>query len=146
MASHHFIGTGPYSERLARLAADPEGLSAAVASRIRDVGFEVVLSDRAAFSHGGQTFVWVLAESHLVLHYWGEEGFATIDLHICDYRESNATRAESLVEALEGLCFVPQTAAWERLTLREPRVTAWPRDRSGTTSDRRQSRRTGERR
>ena len=120
MASHHFIGTGPYSQRLACLARDRDVLLEAVADEVSGAGFEVVLQTSAAFSNGGLTLVWVLAESHLVLHYWGEEGFATIDLHICDYRESNAAKAEDLVTALEELCFLPRTAVWERLVLKEP--------------------------
>ena len=124
MASHHFIGTGPYSQRLARLTPDPDVLLSKIADQVCAVGFEVMLSDSAVFANGGRTFVWILAESHLVLHYWHEEGFATIDLHICDYRDSNAAKAEELVEALEELCFLPRTAVWERLALKEPLVPA----------------------
>lgn len=124
MASHHFIGTGPYSQRLACLAPDRDVLLQTISEQVGDAGFEVVLRTSAAFSNGGLTLVWVLAESHLVLHYWGEEGFATIDLHICDYRDSNAAKAEKLVVMLEELCFRPRTASWERLALADPRVTA----------------------
>lgn len=124
MASHHFIGTGPYSQRLACLTPDPETLLATIAEKVSASGFEVVLRTSATFPNGGMTLVWVLAESHLVLHYWGAEGFATIDLHICDYRGSNASKAEGLVAALEELCFLPGTATWERLALADPRVPA----------------------
>jgi len=51
------------------------------------------------FDNGGLTLVWVLAESHLVLHHWEMEGFATLDLHLCNYRGSNIERARRLVEA-----------------------------------------------
>ncbi len=124
MNSHHFIGTGPYSARLAELASDPDRLLETVADRIAAVGFEVMLRNSVAFSNGGQTLVWVLAESHLVLHYWGIEGFATLDLHICDYRDANVVKAEELVDALDGLCFVPGTSTWKRLAVQEPRVPA----------------------
>ena len=124
MASHHFIGTGPYSEWLELSASDPDQLLATMADRVSAIGFEVVLRSCAVFPNGGRTLVWILAESHLVLHYWGAEGFATIDLHVCDYQASNAAKAAALVEVLEELCFQPRTAVWERLVLKEPRVPA----------------------
>ena len=74
------------------------------------------------FPDGGLTLVWVLAESHLVLHYWGAEGFATIDLHICDYRDSNRAKAQRLVETLESSCFLPGTAQWHEISVAEPQV------------------------
>jgi S-adenosylmethionine/arginine decarboxylase-like enzyme len=65
MASHHFIG----NESLAKL----------IAAQVRSTGLEVVDQRAVGFDNGGLTLVWVLAESHLVLHHWAEEGFATLD-------------------------------------------------------------------
>jgi len=42
MASHHFIGTGPYSQGLARALRDPSGALKQVAAQVAAVGFEVV--------------------------------------------------------------------------------------------------------
>ena len=60
------------------------------------------------------------AESHLVLHHWAEEGYATIDLHVCDYRESNAAKAGLLIESLAGFCFQPGTENRNEIHLQEP--------------------------
>jgi S-adenosylmethionine/arginine decarboxylase-like enzyme len=122
MASHHFIGTGPYSDELARAAGEPRRLLDQVAAQVAEVGFEVVADNVVEFPGGGLTLVWVLAESHLVLHYWGAEGFATIDLHICDYVDSNAAKARRLLANLEASCFLPGTADWQEISVAEPRL------------------------
>ena len=88
------------------------------------VGFEVVADNVVEFPDGGLTLVWVLAESHLVLHYWGNEGFTTIDLHICDYRDSNAAKARHLVAGLEATCFPSGTAEWREISVAEPQIPA----------------------
>jgi S-adenosylmethionine/arginine decarboxylase-like enzyme len=72
------------------------------------------------FPGGGLTLVWVLAESHLVLHHWAEEGYATIDLHICDYRGSNEANAQRLVESLRRFCFLEASDSWHRHRLEQP--------------------------
>ena len=117
MRSHHFLGTGQTSGRLSRLAREPRRLIAEIVALVETAGLEVVAHQRAAFDNGGQTFVWVLAESHLVVHHWAEEGFCTIDLHVCDYRSSNADRARSPAGGLEELCFVAGTFTWRELEL-----------------------------
>ncbi len=124
MASHHFIGTGPYSEDLARAVHEPRRLLEQVAAQVVAVGFEVVADNVVKFPGGGLTLVWVLAESHLVLHYWGAEGFATIDLHICDYGDSNAAKARRLVASLEASCFLSGTADWQEISVAEPQIPA----------------------
>ncbi len=120
MASHHFIGNGQISADLVETAKDGSRLLDRFAERVRDAGLEVVEQSLVAFDNQGLTGVWVLAESHLVLHYWGREGFATIDLHVCDYSSSNASRATRLVEDLTSLCFAPGTETWHELHLEDP--------------------------
>ena len=71
------------------------------------------------FAGGGLTLVWVLAESHLVLHLWPEEGYATVDLHVCDYRESNAAKARRLREELARLCFAAGSGEWQEMAVGE---------------------------
>ncbi len=121
MISHHFLGTGQTSERLARAAGEPERLIGEVAGLVAACGLEVAAHQVATFDNGGRTFVWVLAESHLVLHHWTEEGFSTIDLHVCDYRESNADKARSLAGRLAELCWVAGSAEWRELELESGR-------------------------
>lgn len=120
MASHHFIGNGRVSPELAGAARTPHVLATTVAEQVRLAGLEVVGERIVSFDNGGLTLVWVLAESHLVLHHWSEEGFATIDLHVCDYLVSNASKANSLVESLTRFCFEPGTATWKEIHLETP--------------------------
>lgn len=50
---------------------------------------------------GGVTGVVVLAESHLSVHTWPENGFATLDVYVCNYSGDNRAKAEQL---FAGLC------------------------------------------
>lgn len=120
MASHHFIGSGRNTRGFAAEAAQAEGLLDGIQEVIHRVGFAVVARKSARFPGGGMTLVWILAESHLVLHYWAEEGFSTIDLHICDYSGSNATKARQLVDELTTRCFEPGSIEWRELSVPEP--------------------------
>ena len=51
----------------------------------------------------------------LVLHLWPERGCATLDLHVCDYRDSNRDKARRLRDALAALCFAHGSASWREL-------------------------------
>jgi S-adenosylmethionine decarboxylase len=73
-----------------------------------------------AFSDAGATLVWVLAESHVAMHYWGWEGFLTIDIHVCDYTSSNAEKASRLKQMLEEFCFSDGLVQWTELVLPHP--------------------------
>ena len=117
MISHHFVGTGPCSERLR--SAEPARLLALVTERVVDCGLGVVFEQAVPFDNGGLTLVWVLAESHLVLHLWPEDGYATVDLHVCDYQASNAQNARRLRQELAGLCFVPGSGHWREMAVDE---------------------------
>jgi S-adenosylmethionine/arginine decarboxylase-like enzyme len=70
MASHHFLGTGPISEALAAAARRPAALLDRVERLVSDSGLAVVGRQVVPFPGGGLTLVWVLAESHLVLHHF----------------------------------------------------------------------------
>jgi S-adenosylmethionine/arginine decarboxylase-like enzyme len=122
MGSHHFIGTGAISARLRKEAGDPDALLEQIAAQVRESGLGVVAQQAVRFEGGGLTLVWVLSESHLVVHYWAEEGFATIDLHVCDYKKANHERARRLADSLAALCFTPGSERWQTLHV-EPPVT-----------------------
>ena len=124
MGSHHFLGTGNLSEGFREKALRPERLLDEVERLVVGAGLGVMSKQAVPFPGGGLTLVWVLAESHLVIHHWPEEGFATIDLHVCDYKSSNALKARRLVEKLEGFCFSPGSARWQKLQLDPPAVRA----------------------
>ncbi len=120
MSSHHFVGCGLVASALRGAANDPDALRRSVTGRVSACGLEVVGEQTVRFENDGLTLVWILAESHLVLHYWGAEGYLTIDLHVCDYRGSNRARARRLAAALEVLCFAAGSGSWREMHLEEP--------------------------
>ena len=124
MASHHFIGNGLVSTALEVAARTPAGLAETVSGQIRSAGLAVVEHRAVAFDNNGLTLVWVLAESHLVLHHWADEGFATLDLHVCDYNGSNAAKAAILVRTLTAFLFAPGTEHWNEVHLEAPAAVA----------------------
>lgn len=117
MTAHHFIGEGDFSDRLQAASGDAPHLLGVVADAVRAAGLQVVADQAVPFNGGGATLVWVLAESHLVLHLWPELRRVTVDLHVCDYRTSNRDRARRLKDALAALCFAPGSEAWRELAL-----------------------------
>ncbi len=117
MTAHHFVGEGGYSERLRVSAGDAEGLLAQVSAEVDAAGLRVMAEQAVPFPGGGATLVWVLAESHLVLHLWPEEDHATLDLHICDYRSENEARARRLRDGLDRFCFAPGSSSWRELAV-----------------------------
>lgn len=117
MRSHHFVGGGRTSASLLAAAAEPQRLLAEIAELVTACQLQVVGRQTVGFANGGLTCVWVLAESHLVLHLWPEEGLATVDLHVCDYRASNARNAAALVERLRSWCFEAGSDRWRELEL-----------------------------
>lgn len=117
MTAHHFVGEGGYSAALRAAAGDAAGLLAEVSARVDAAGLQVMAEQAVPFPGGGATLVWVLAESHLVLHLWPEEDHVTIDLHICDYRSENEARARRLRDALDHFCFAPGSSSWSALAV-----------------------------
>ena len=121
LKSHHFIGTGRFSDALAAAYAaggpNPDRLLEEVGAAVESCGLQVVASQAVPFDGGGYTLVWVLAESHLVLHLWPEQGYATADLHVCDYRVSNADRARQACRVLATLCFASGSDHWSEMAV-----------------------------
>jgi S-adenosylmethionine/arginine decarboxylase-like enzyme len=105
---------------LREATATPEVLSRAIIGLVEESGLAVIGETSSRFPDGGMTMVWILAESHLVLHYWAEEGFSTLDLHVCDYQRSNADKAARLKDSLEDFCFEPGTGSWRELAIEDP--------------------------
>lgn len=118
--SHHYIGVGPISRHLSQSAQRPESLIPHVSDLVRSCGFGIVSEHSAGFNGGGITLVWILSESHLVLHLWVPEGFATVDLHICDFNSSNANAARRLQNELSDFCFEGGQATWKDITVEQP--------------------------
>jgi S-adenosylmethionine/arginine decarboxylase-like enzyme len=63
----------------------------------------------------GASAVVLLTESHVTLHHWPELSRITVDIHVCDYRQSNLERAEALARLLEESLAAPgEPAVWHR--------------------------------
>ncbi|HVG21644.1 MAG TPA: S-adenosylmethionine decarboxylase [Blastocatellia bacterium] len=120
MHSHHFIGVGLLSQKLKQEALDPDHLIGEISRLVEECDLQIVSREAVKFENGGATLLWVLAESHLVIHFWADEGFATIDLHVCDYQASNRERAARLKKALSEFCFDQAEANWHEFMLPQP--------------------------
>lgn len=49
----------------------------------------------------GFTAVIALAESHVAVHTWPDEGYVSVSVHICNYSRDNSQNAEGV---FQGLC------------------------------------------
>ena len=54
------------------------------------------------FQPQGVTGTVLLAESHLAIHTWPEEGFVTVDLYVCNYKADNTQKALNLYAKLKA--------------------------------------------
>jgi|SRR5581483_3064820 len=81
-------------------ALGPNAITAAFDAALRRAGATVVHGLSHAFPGAGLTCVFILSESHAVLHTWPETGTVNIDIFSC------STRLKSL-EAIDELsrCF-----------------------------------------
>lgn len=62
-------------------------------------GHTVLDYTRHAFTPQGLTSLWLLAESHMALHTWPEEGLAYVQLSSC-----NEQKANEFIEAIHKVC------------------------------------------
>ncbi|MCL2876388.1 MAG: adenosylmethionine decarboxylase [Betaproteobacteria bacterium] len=68
---------------------------------IEDAGLTPIAHVFHSFGDGGGvTGMVVLAESHLSLHTWPEEGFVTVDVYVCNYSEGNRDKARQIFDAM----------------------------------------------
>jgi len=49
---------------------------------------------------GGVTATVLLAESHLCLHTWPEQGAVTADVYVCNFGGDHSAKAQALMDAL----------------------------------------------
>ncbi len=52
---------------------------------------------------GGVTATVLLAESHLCVHTWPEQGGATLDVYVCNLGADHSAKAQALLAALLAL-------------------------------------------
>jgi spermidine synthase len=68
---------------------------------------------------GGVTGMLLLAESHLALHTWPEQGNVTLDVYVCNFSTDNSAKAESLMRTVVA-AFAPARVRTNRLRRGEP--------------------------
>ena len=65
-------------------------------------GLNVVGDVFHQFQPQGVTGTVLLAESHLAIHTWPEEGFVTVDVYVCNYLADNTQKALNLYAKLKA--------------------------------------------
>ena len=54
----------------------------------------------SAHGPGGVTATVLLAESHLCVHTWPEQGAVTLDVYVCNFGGDHCAKAQALMDAL----------------------------------------------
>jgi S-adenosylmethionine decarboxylase len=67
-----------------------------------DSGLNIVGDVFHQFEPQGVTGTVLLAESHMAIHTWPEEGFVTVDVYVCNYMQDNTQKALNLYGALKA--------------------------------------------
>lgn len=107
---------------------DAQALGAACVSVAEAVGLQVVgklvhAFPRTAQGPGGVTATVLLAESHLCVHTWPEQGGVTLDVYVCNFGGDHSAKARAVMDALEAL-FLPVYAERNALQRGEMRAEA----------------------
>lgn len=78
---------------------DAAHLQAFCTGAVTDAGLTPVGALFHSFGEGaGVTGVVVLAESHLSIHTWPEDGYVTLDVYVCNHSADNRANAERLFD------------------------------------------------
>ncbi|WP_018716081.1 adenosylmethionine decarboxylase [Brachymonas chironomi] len=100
-AGLHLIGDLYGCDSDPRLMTDAAYLEAFCKQAVADAGLTTVGSLFHSFGEdSGVTGVVVLAESHLSLHTWPEDGYVTLDVYVCSYACDNSAKAEALFKTM----------------------------------------------
>ena len=67
---------------------------------VDDAGLTIVGDRFFQFEPQGVTGTVLLAESHLAIHTWPEERFATVDVFVCNFQHDNTAKATLLLDLL----------------------------------------------
>lgn len=115
LRSHHFSAVLPLTEGTELLSA--EALLALLKSAVIEARLTAVADVTASFTPCGATAVLVLEESHVAVHLWPELRLATVDIHVCDYSQDNASKAKHLARLLGmQLAKNADPSLWQQLT------------------------------
>lgn len=70
-------------------------------AKVREAGLTIVGECFHQFEPAGVTGAVILAESHLTIHTWPENGYVTMDVFVCNYSTDNTAKAHKLYEELQ---------------------------------------------
>jgi spermidine synthase len=79
---------------------DASALRALCLALTQQAGLTIVGDRFHQFAPGGVTGTVLLAESHLAIHTWPEERFATVDVFVCNFQHDNTAKATLLLDLL----------------------------------------------
>lgn len=97
----HLIGDLHGCQGDTRLMHDADHLQAFCQQAVQAAGLTTVGALFHSFGEGaGVTGVVVLAESHLSIHTWPEDGYVTLDVYVCSYRSDNSASAQKLFDTV----------------------------------------------
>lgn len=88
---------------------------AVAAAGLQAVAHVVHAFPATAQGPGGVTATVLLAESHLCVHTWPEQGAVTLDVFVCNFGGDHSAQAQALMAALVAL-FEPQQVQRHSLT------------------------------
>jgi S-adenosylmethionine decarboxylase len=91
-----------------RWLVDAQALGAACVAAVESAGLRVVDRLFHAFpatpqGPGGVTATLLLAESHLCVHTWPEQGGVTLDVYVCNFGGDHSAKARAVMDSLEAL-------------------------------------------
>jgi S-adenosylmethionine decarboxylase len=91
-----------------RWLLDACALGAACLEAVRAAGLQTVgqlFHSFPATLHGpgGVTATLLLAESHLCIHTWPEQGAVTLDVYVCNFEADHSAQARTLMATLLAL-------------------------------------------
>ncbi len=103
-----------------RWLLDADALGAACVGAVEAAGLQGVARLFHAFPStpqgaGGVTATVLLAESHLCIHTWPEQGALTLDVYVCNFGGDHSAKAHALMERLLAL-FAPSRVERHSLT------------------------------
>jgi len=91
-----------------------DALRALCLAAVEDVELTPVGECFHQFEPQGVTGTVLLAESHIAIHTWPENGFVTIDVYVCNLQHDNTGKARRLFGALEA-AFRPQRTKFQSI-------------------------------
>lgn len=93
------------------LMCSTEALRRLCIEAVAQAGLQAVAECFHAFQPAGSgiTGVVLLAESHLAIHTWPEQGAVTLDVYVCNFGSDNRAKAQALLAQLQA-AFAPAQA------------------------------------